>query len=83
MNGYLLVCSMTLDDVPLRLFATEDEFNAFMGSKGSWEEDISAALKVLDCEGSEVVCAHLVEFRDGKPVSRKYVMDLGEWLENV
>jgi hypothetical protein len=78
MNGFLLLCSMTMDDLPLRLFATEEEFGAYMLSTGDLLDDINTASKDLFIEGSELVALWLVEFRDGKPVGKQYAMDISD-----
>ena len=76
MNAFLLVTRMNMDELPLRLFATEEEFDDFMlRSKGTLEDLIEQTGEALKWPASDLVCLDLVEFKDGVPVSSRCVME--------
>jgi hypothetical protein len=71
MNGFLVMLSCTIDDVPIRLCATEEEALTSLVGR-NFEDGLTAEEEAawgLDQSGP--VCFAIIEFRNGVPVSRK------------
>ena len=67
MNGYLVLLCHTMDDFPMRLFATHTAACNYAKDLGEFPEEAVDTLFGIDC--STPVCVKVVEFRDGKPLA--------------
>jgi hypothetical protein len=72
MNGFLVFVRCNSDDLPIGLFATEDEAITF-----AWNNRGNDALKtiedVLNIDASPTICTHVIEFKNGVPVGFRTV----------
>lgn len=77
MNGFLLVARMTMDDLPLRFFATEDGIGKYMlgGDGESIEDVVQRIAPIAGCSASDLIGLDSIEFRDGQPVECKHLMN--------
>ena len=75
MNGYLVVISCSMDDVPVRLFASRSfahEFAAIVDA----DEAAEAAFEKRNYLGSDAIAVRIQQFADGVCVSDQIVRDL-------
>lgn len=76
MNGFLLVACMSMEDLPLRLFASESDLREWLRvGEGTFEQVIDEVAKALNWSTNDLLNIAAVEFRDGVPVESKCVMD--------
>lgn len=76
MNGFLLVARMSMEDVPLRLFASESDLREWLRvGEGTFEKVIDDVAKALDWYITDLLSIAAVEFRDGVPIESRCVMD--------
>lgn len=66
MNGWLVVLSHTMDDLPVRLCATREE--ALIYAKKLNPMPSKRLCKVFQTDCSTPVAVEVVEFKDGVPV---------------
>lgn len=71
MNGFLVMLHHTMDDLPVRLFATRRAAIACAKKLSAEPEESIREIFRRDC--SMPVCTAVVEFRQGKPVRAENV----------
>jgi len=74
MNGYLVVVRMNLDDLPIRLFSSEEEANDFIDENivdgeptDDFQRRIETATEAIDFDTSDLVRCDVLLFVDGHP----------------
>lgn len=72
MNGFVVLLGCSIDDFPVRLCATMEEATAFISGRDPLAGLTAEEEDVMGMDQSEPVCFSVVEFRDGKPVSREF-----------
>jgi len=73
MNGYLVLLCHTMDDLPVRFFATHFAACRFAQSLSGEPDKAIRDLFNTDC--STPVCVKVVEFRDGAPLAMDLVKE--------
>ncbi|MDX1968058.1 MAG: hypothetical protein SFV23_12860 [Planctomycetaceae bacterium] len=76
MNGYLVVISGTMDELPVRLCESESFAREWATACDPEKEaDVVAEQRGIDIAG-RLICIRLQKFVDGAPVSDEVVRDL-------
>ncbi len=74
---YLVILSCQIDDLPVRIFATELEARAFIDSQPDPDQQKSPEVEhvcdVFDIDRSEAFGWSYLQFVDGKPAHREIV----------
>lgn len=76
MNGYLVVISCSMDDLPVRLMESES-FAREWAMKCNPEDQVAMVYDMRNCDPAGYpTCIRIVRFIDGAPVSDQIVRDL-------
>lgn len=75
MNGYLVVISCSMDDLPVRLMESES-FAREWAAKCNADAEAASVCRQRNYLGSEPTCIRIQRFVDGAPVSDEIVRDL-------